>query len=267
MIWIALLTAASAQTPPPLQPNGSWTVAYEESMCLASRRFGPGGEVMLHLRPSPLNDDNAEITFILTGSKNRAVVFEGKGVVTLQPGDQRIESTYKAWRSPSAGGRAIIVYADQDVMGRTNDGGSLSFTAPKETAISLSMRQIEKLKPVIEDCKKTVARHWGVDTAALERIAEPARPEVEPVRWVNTNDYPDDALRKGQSGVTTLLWTIGTDGRVADCKIIASSGVPSLDRASCSAITKRARYVPARDKSGQPVVSYGTRRIMWIVPR
>ncbi|MYN07483.1 energy transducer TonB [Pseudoduganella aquatica] len=45
-------------------------------------------------------------------------------------------------------------------------------------------------------------------------------------------DYPKSALRNGDSGAVTLALLIGTDGRVADSKIVKSSGFRDLDRAA-----------------------------------
>ncbi len=119
---------------------------------------------------------------------------------------------------------------------------------------------------MIEDSKRTLAKHWGVDLAALDRIAVPAEPAVDPALWVRYTDYPDDALRKGQAGVVTLLWSIAATGEVTDCKVVAPSGVATLDRAGCRAILSRARYQPAKDAAGQAVPAYGMRRIMWLLP-
>jgi len=262
MIGTALLLAAASA---PLQPNGNWTVAYESSMCLASRKFGAAEQVTLMLRPSPLGD-NLEVTFVADGSKERRVVWDGQASLIVEPGGRAFEASYKAWRSQSLGGRAIILYSDQALLDLLTDDGSLTLSAPKEPALSVSTRHLTRLKPVIADCKRKVAQHWGVDLAEFDRMSVPAKPADEPVRWVRVSDYPEDALRKGQSGVSTLLWTIGTDGTVIDCKVIASSGVDSLDRAGCRAITERARYSPALDKTGKPMISHGMRRVMWIGP-
>ena len=257
----ALLPAAVA--PAPLQPNENWTVAYEESMCLASRSFGANADVKLLLRPSPFGD-NVEVTFIQSGSPDRRVVRDGKAALLVSPAGGKFDGSYKAWRSPSQKGRVVIVYTQAPVLNALTDDSVLTLSAPREKPVSVSMRHLTKLKPVIEDCKRTVAKHWGVDLNALDRIAVPAEPAADPASWVRYTDYPDDALRKGQGGVVTLLWSIGASGDVKECKVVASSGVASLDRAGCRAIMSRARYQPAKDGSGQAVPAYGMRRIMWL---
>lgn len=70
---------------------------------------------------------------------------------------------------------------------------------------------------------------------------------------IQTSDYPRDALAAEQSGTVYLRFVVGVNGRVSDCAVTRSSGVPSLDDATCRLITKRFRYRPARDRAGNRV--------------
>jgi protein TonB len=82
----------------------------------------------------------------------------------------------------------------------------------------------------------------------------------------STDDYPQDALRNEQQGTTAVRLTIGTDGRVSDCSVTASSGSSSLDTATCRIIRSRARYTPAVGSDGRPTTDTDTARIRWVVP-
>ena len=46
----------------------------------------------------------------------------------------------------------------------------------------------------------------------------------------------------------------------------SSSGSAALDRAACQAITRRGRYSPALDQSGNPMRSSSSRRVTWKMP-
>jgi protein TonB len=84
--------------------------------------------------------------------------------------------------------------------------------------------------------------------------------------WVTTDDYPSRALREEREGVTAVSWDITTDGRVANCRVTSSSGSPDLDQAACTNITRRGRYKPALDESGNPIASTDSRRVRWQMP-
>lgn len=91
---------------------------------------------------------------------------------------------------------------------------------------------------------------------------KPATPRSNPGSWATTNDYPSRALREERSGTTTFRVSITPDGRVASCTIVASSGHADLDEATCSNVTRRARFKPPSEGYGD---SY-TNRIRWVIP-
>jgi len=82
----------------------------------------------------------------------------------------------------------------------------------------------------------------------------------------STDDYPMDAIRNEEQGTSAFKLTIDRQGRVADCAITSSSGSKSLDAATCNVIQTRARFVPARDSSGNAVTDEFRGRIRWELP-
>ena len=102
--------------------------------------------------------------------------------------------------------------------------------------------------------------------AAAPSGPSPAMPRGNPASWSTTNDYPTRALREERSGTTSFRVTIGPDGRVTDCAIVGSSGSPDLDEATCSNVTRRARFTPATDSDGNPTTGSYANRIRWIIP-
>ena len=85
--------------------------------------------------------------------------------------------------------------------------------------------------------------------------------------WANNNDYPSRALREEQQGTTRFRVSIGPDGRVTSCDVTGSSGSPELDNATCSLITRRARFNPATDGEGQPVSGSWASQVKWVIPK
>lgn len=71
----------------------------------------------------------------------------------------------------------------------------------------------------------------------------------------SADDYPAEAQRNGEEGTVRAALTVDATGRVANCTIIQSSNHESLDNATCNILSRRARFIPARDASGNPVAS------------
>ena len=90
-------------------------------------------------------------------------------------------------------------------------------------------------------------------------------------RWksgrIDRRDYPPDAARANLGGQVTVHLDVGADGRVTGCTVARSSGVPSLDAATCRLIRQRFRYEPARDSAGNAIPAVvGWRQDWWLEP-
>ena len=92
-------------------------------------------------------------------------------------------------------------------------------------------------------------------------------PKGNPGNWANTNDYPSRALQQEREGTTGFRVTVGANGRVTDCQIASSSGHPDLDTATCTNVTRRARFDPALDGNGQPTTGTYSNRVRWQIPK
>ncbi|HWI85130.1 MAG TPA: TonB family protein [Sphingomonas sp.] len=98
-------------------------------------------------------------------------------------------------------------------------------------------------------------------------ISQAAAAKGNPQSWVTTDDYPPAALREEREGRVVIAWTINEAGRVENCRVTSSSGSPDLDEASCRLVTRRGRYSPAKDQSGNPIKSSDSRPFRWVIPK
>ena len=105
-----------------------------------------------------------------------------------------------------------------------------------------------------------------VQLACKPKISQQAAPKGSLTGLFSGDDYPPSAQRSGDQGTTAVRLTIGTDGRVSDCSVTASSGSGSLDSATCSIIKRRARFTPAKDQAGGPTTGSYSQRIKWVLP-
>lgn len=97
--------------------------------------------------------------------------------------------------------------------------------------------------------------------------ATKATPRGNPASWANSNDYPSRALREEREGVTRFRVTVGADGRITGCSVTGSSGHPDLDEATCSLVTRRGRFNPAKDGEGQPTTDSWSSAVRWQIPK
>jgi protein TonB len=96
---------------------------------------------------------------------------------------------------------------------------------------------------------------------------EPARARSDLRAFFSDTDYPPSAVRNEEQGTVRVTLSVGTDGRVTNCTVTASSGSSALDQATCNIMRRRARFTPARDSSGNPTADTITAPpIRWVLP-
>ena len=67
----------------------------------------------------------------------------------------------------------------------------------------------------------------------------------------SSEDYPTSAAEKREEGTVGFRLSLGTDGRVSQCTILATSGFADLDAATCAILRRRARFSPATNATGE----------------
>ena len=80
------------------------------------------------------------------------------------------------------------------------------------------------------------------------------------------DDYPAEALEKGEEGAVGFRLEVAPNGRVTSCTITQSSGSASLNSTTCRLMQTRARFTPARDSMGRPTADALNSRIVWRLP-
>jgi protein TonB len=70
---------------------------------------------------------------------------------------------------------------------------------------------------------------------------------------ISNRDYPQNLSDAGIGGRVTVLYLVETDGRVADCDVVGSSGNQQLDQWTCQLIRQRFRFRPSLNGRGRPV--------------
>ena len=82
---------------------------------------------------------------------------------------------------------------------------------------------------------------------------------------LRNSDYPREAWEPGIGGTVAVRYTVGTNGRVTNCRILRSSGSDALDSLTCRLIEQRFRFEPSREPGGRPVPADVVENHSWII--
>ena len=115
----------------------------------------------------------------------------------------------------------------------------------------------------------TGARGLADTQDSVMPVAPARRPELlrrHFIDYFTPADYPAGALQPDANSNVGFRLDISPDGRVTNCTITVRSVSPALDQATCHVLMERARYRPARDVDGRPVVGTDRGMVDWYLP-
>ena len=93
-----------------------------------------------------------------------------------------------------------------------------------------------------------------------------AKPRNDPAQWVTTRDYRSTWIRREMVGTARFRLEIAANGAVTGCRVTGSTGHAQLDDATCSLVSRRARFQPARDSRGEAVAGSYASAVSWELP-
>ena len=93
-----------------------------------------------------------------------------------------------------------------------------------------------------------------------------AKPRNDPSRWLTNSDYKPSWARRELMGLAKFRLEIAANGKVSGCRVTGTTGHSELDEATCSLVTRRARFEPARGPNGEAVAGSYTGSVLWELP-
>lgn len=113
--------------------------------------------------------------------------------------------------------------------------------------------------------KKAVAVSGSIGIALLA-IAFPLEAQqrlTDPSTWISNEDLSSDANAKTQKSLVRVEYIVNPNGLVTDCKVAFLTGERTVAKTICSLVEKRARYIPAYSKKGEPIAAKDTLTVSW----
>jgi TonB family protein len=258
---VLAVQSTSPSQPTLLEPSGPWTVEHADAMCIVGRKFGAGeNQVTLGFRPGPVSD-HLRVALWLPESGKKYMF----GVANLAL-DGMIPILAPFGKGPISikGMQLVQIDTKRSEIGDLSAAKQLHVKAGK-LDMAFKLGNVHGAMEALQKCERELLIRWGMDPVVLDSIAKTAF-HSNLVMIFTTNDYPSAALRQGEQGTAGVYFRIGTDGRVSDCRVAESSGSTTLDAQTCAIIVRRARYQPAKTKTGEVVASIGFQRIRWEMP-
>ncbi|MEZ5743511.1 MAG: energy transducer TonB [Sphingomonadaceae bacterium] len=168
-----------------------------------------------------------------------------------------------------ARGATLWVYLDEELIDQLSLNGSAIALKSVNRCLASVREKIIAAQREKERWSHIPKDPFSKDTGVLRDQARKNAlllPLSNPDSWTALSDYPSRALRERREGKTSVTLTVGVAGNVTSCRVIKSSGHADLDHLTCDLLSRRAKFSPATDEEGRPIVASYPTMVNWSLP-
>lgn len=261
MVILSLLAwgVGAAAEPAARNPTEKWNVNFADAQCVASRTYGTAKEPLHLVLKAPPLGEVMQIAVIKGGYSPQAEQVEAR--IRLDEGSP-LKTSMLMFSAPRSNTRVYLLNMPAAEFSLVRQAKSLSIRSDglNET---FALSQMAPLLKIVEDCVADLRAVWNVADPQGAGSPLASRASGQLASLFKPEDYPSPAMQQNKGGSLRFAVLIDESGRVADCTIIETSGVPSLDAQTCFIIKERARFQPARDSAGKPAKDAAFQRVTW----
>ena len=241
-------------------PIRGWTIDFDDAQCVAFRDYGSKeAPVKLVLKAPPIGNV-VQVAVLRQGSSLPAQQVDGWVKIGERP---RSKASVLAYYAKSSGTRVYSLNMPAAEFALVLEAQTLSIQAG-DLDEQFTLSQMAPLMKVVEECVADLRAVFHIrDPQSGEESPLPSRARANIARLFDSDDYPWAALREDQTGIVKFVLLIDETGRVADCTVIETSGVATLDAQACAVLRARAKFEPARGPDGKPAKDAVTARVIW----
>jgi TonB family protein len=264
--WIGLLAALCTTAPAAAQPAApaQWAVDWGDQYCTLSRASMGSVSVLFAIKQVPGSET---IELVLAGPGLKEARFgSSEGVnIRFSPAGAELKGLIQAQRSGQGDIVAKVYRLKNDFVDHLAKASELLIVGDGKGRLHLPIPAQSSALAALRTCVDDGMARWGVDPVAAASLRE--RPSImNPESVIQPMDYPDEALRRNESGAVVMRLDVSEIGRVSGCTVVATSGSAVLDSATCQLLTRRARYKPATATDGNAAPAKTIVKFNWLIP-
>ncbi|MCH8615751.1 energy transducer TonB [Sphingomonas sp. SM33] len=254
-----IVSGTTTAEPETRQPTAKWVVDFDDAQCVAYRNCGTEQDpIYLALKAPPIG----EVMQLIVMRKGSAIQPEEATVRVTMGENSPLKKTMLVFRSDKAQYRTYLVNLPKADFAPFRTSSSLTIKSGSFN-YNFALSDAGPLLKLVDECVTDLKKYWNVSEPGEKspRLKEGAKGDLRDV--FSSADYPWDALRFNEEGVTHIVALIDEKGAVADCTLINTSGAASLDGQACAIVSERAKFQPAIDLEGKPARDGLSQRIVW----
>lgn len=119
---------------------------------------------------------------------------------------------------------------------------------------------------ILRQCMDGLITSWGFDPAEQAALMRPPAPASTPATWLVSDDYPSDALQRGERGIVYFRLNIDETGKPVTCHVLSTTKPKGFDDLTCRLLMRRAAFLPAISMQAKAIKSFYISFARWTIP-
>jgi TonB family protein len=263
VVALALASAIAPQAKAePRAPTGKWNVNFADAQCVAHRDYGASAKPLRLLLKAPPVGEVVQVAVrqeAFAGEPQQAKV-----TVTVD-GAPPLKTNLLMFTPQGSRERTYLLNLSSADFSAVRQSKTLSLRS-RDLNEDFALSGMEPLMKIVDECVADLRLVFNVGVKGEQPTKFRRRASGNVARFFSDSDYPDVSVMKGESGRVGFGLLIAEDGRVADCTIVSTSGVPVLDSQACALLKSRVRLKPAIGVDGKPAKDSVVGGIVWRMP-
>lgn len=118
----------------------------------------------------------------------------------------------------------------------------------------------------LQACADDLLKSWGLDAEKHKTLSRPVMPAGPTSGWLGSGTIPFGEMGKLAGGANPVRLMIDATGKPTACHIHWPSLEKAMNDRICGTLMEKGKFTPAMDKDGQPMASYWTADLFWLMP-
>jgi hypothetical protein len=276
---------AIAQDAAVFTPSSAWALDYGDDYCRLMRDFSDGddtiGLFIERTQPGPfvrlivigdgvrLFRGAEQIGYRMnpggaprTVQKLRFLTGDGQQYLNLGPTTLADAPTPAPGAPPSFPARYTPegeTAAAAQITGLTLDAG---LTSP----VRIETGSLGSAATALQACADDLLASWGLDPELHKGLTRPAMPSAPTAGWIAADTIPFADFAKLSGGNNELRVIVDAQGQPQSCAVQFPALDAAINQRVCAAVMEKAAFAPALDAAGQPMASYWTSSVFFLLP-
>jgi len=282
--FVAPTAQLHAQDAKRFQPSSAWALDYGDDYCRLMRDFSDGKETiglfiertqpgpfmrLIVVGDIPLFRGSEEIGYRLAPSgaerkvpRLRSVTQDGEQYLNLGP------ATFADMPVPAPGAPPAIPapYTPQGEIAAATQVTGIALQQGLTSPALIETGPMGEAAGALQTCADDLVASWGLDADKHKGLTRPVMPAGPTAGWITSNTIPFEDFSKLSGGNNELRVMVDQAGTPTSCHIQWPTLGEATNRKICTAVMENGAFMPALDQSGQPMDSYWTTSVFFLMP-